>query len=162
MSIMTMRSSSSMLSAWMPAALSKWVFENVQWTAFSQVCWAAIVPFLACPWKEGVLVLCSWCLHITVFILVVQPCSVVCCDQDVISRYCLDVSISRRSRDVVSKCLGLVSVLWKHGKVSVSISSRTENQMSPSRTIGSRLLANMHSFLLHCKIACIVLNAGRL
>ena len=45
----------------------------------------------------------------------------------------LDVSISRRSRDVVSKRLGLVSVLWKHGKVSVSISSRTENQMSRSR-----------------------------
>jgi len=43
----------------------------------------------------------------------------------------LDVSISRRSRDVVSERLGLVSVSWKRGKVSVS--SRTENQMSRSR-----------------------------
>jgi len=48
-------------------------------------------------------------------------------------------------------CLSLVS--WKCGKVSVWISSRTENQMSRSRTIGSRLQANMHSFLRHCKIA---------
>jgi len=62
----------------------------------------------------------------------------------------LDVSVSRRSRDVVSKRLGLVS--WKHEKVSVSISSRTENQMSRSRTIGSRLQANVDSFLPHCKI----------
>ena len=45
----------------------------------------------------------------------------------------LDVSVSRRSRDVVSKRLGLVSVSWKRGKVSVSISTRTENQMSRSR-----------------------------
>jgi len=42
------------------------------------------------------------------------------------------VSVSTsRSRDVVSKRLGLVSVLWKRGKVSVS--SRIENQMSRSR-----------------------------
>ena len=33
----------------------------------------------------------------------------------------------------VSKRLGLVSVSWKRGKVSVSISSRTENQTSRSR-----------------------------
>jgi len=65
----------------------------------------------------------------------------------------LDVSVSRRSRDVVSKRFGLVSVSWKCGKVSVPISSRTENQMSRSRTIGSRLQATIHSFLLHCKIA---------
>ena len=45
----------------------------------------------------------------------------------------LDVSVSRRSRDVVSKRLGLVSVSWERRKVSVSISSRTENQMSRSR-----------------------------
>ena len=43
----------------------------------------------------------------------------------------LDVSVSRRSRDVVSKRLGLVSVSRKHGKVSIL--SRTENQMSRSR-----------------------------
>jgi len=44
------------------------------------------------------------------------------------------VSVSTsRSRDVVSKRLGLVSVSWKRGKVSVSISCRTENQMSRSR-----------------------------
>ena len=44
------------------------------------------------------------------------------------------VSVSTsRSRDVVSKRLGLVSVSWKRGKVSVSISSWTENQMSRSR-----------------------------
>jgi len=68
---------------------------------------------------------------------------------------CTDVvSVSTsRSRAVVSKHLGLVSVSWKRGKVSVSIWSRTENQMSRSRTIGSHLQANMHSFLLHCKIA---------
>jgi len=42
----------------------------------------------------------------------------------------LDVSVSRRSRDVVSKRLGLVSVSWKRGKVLVSISSRTENPRS--------------------------------
>ena len=64
----------------------------------------------------------------------------------------LDVSVSRRSRDVVSKRLSLFETLegldlvsdWKS---NVSVSSR-------SRTIGSRLQANMHSFLLHCKIAC--------
>jgi len=65
----------------------------------------------------------------------------------------LNVSVSRRSRDVVSKRIGLVSVSWKCGKVSVSISSRTENQTSRSRTIGSRLQVNMHNFLLHCKNA---------
>ena len=47
----------------------------------------------------------------------------------------LDVSVSRRSRDVVSKCLGLVSVSWKRGKVWVSISSPTENQTSRSRLV---------------------------
>jgi len=41
--------------------------------------------------------------------------------------------LTSRSRDVVSKRLGLVSVSWKPGKVSVSISSPTENQMSQSR-----------------------------
>jgi len=68
---------------------------------------------------------------------------------------CTDVvSVSTsRSRAVVSKRLGLVSVSRKRGKVSASISSRIENQTSQSRTIGSRLQANMHSFLLHCKIA---------
>jgi len=65
----------------------------------------------------------------------------------------LDVSVSRQSRDVVSKRLGLVSVSWKRRKVSVSISPRTENQTSRSRTRGSRLQANIHSFLLHCKTA---------
>jgi len=45
----------------------------------------------------------------------------------------LDVSVSRRSRDVVSKRLGLVSVSRKRGKVSVSISSRIDHQMSRSR-----------------------------
>jgi len=44
----------------------------------------------------------------------------------------LDVSISRRSRDVVSKRLGLVSISYH---------------------IGSHLQANIHSLLLHCKIA---------
>jgi len=63
----------------------------------------------------------------------------------------LDVSVSRRSQDVVSKRLGFVSVSLKRGKVSIS--SRTENQMSRSRTIGSRLQANVHKFLLRCKIA---------
>jgi len=43
----------------------------------------------------------------------------------------LNVSVSRQSRDVVSKCLRLVSVSWKRGKISIS--SRTENQMSRSR-----------------------------
>ena len=59
------------------------------WTAFNQVRWA-VVPFLDCPWEEGVLVLCSWRWHTTVglFVLVVRFCSVVCCDQNVISRYC--------------------------------------------------------------------------
>jgi len=68
-----------------------------------------------------------------------------------------DVSVSRRSRNVVSKRLGFVSVSWKLGKVSVSFSSRTENQnvsvSSRSRAIGSRLQANIHSLLFHCKIA---------
>jgi len=47
----------------------------------------------------------------------------------------LDVSVSRRSRDVASKGLGLVSVSWKRRKVSVSVSilSRTENRKSQSR-----------------------------
>ena len=45
----------------------------------------------------------------------------------------LDVSVSRRSRDVFFKRLGLVSVLAKCGKVSVSVSSRTESQTSRSR-----------------------------
>jgi len=64
------------------------------------------------------------------------------------------LSLDVWSRDVVSKRLSLISVSWKSGKVSVSISSGTENQMSQSYTIGSRLQANMHSFLLHCKTAC--------
>jgi len=51
----------------------------------------------------------------------------------------LDVSVSRRSRDVFFKRLGLVSVSAKCGKVSVSVSSRTENQTSRSRTPRSRL-----------------------
>jgi len=68
------------------------------------------------------------------------------------SRDVVSVSTSR-SWDVVSKRLGLVSVSWKRGKVSVLISSQTENQMSRSHTIGSRLQANMHNFLLHCKTA---------
>jgi len=45
----------------------------------------------------------------------------------------LDVSVSRRSRDVFFKRLGLVSVSAKCGKVSVSVSSRTESQTSRSR-----------------------------
>jgi len=56
-----------------------------------------------------------------------------------------------QSRDVVSKCLSLISVLWKRGRSRSR--SRTENQMSRSRTIGSHLQANMHSFLLDCKTA---------
>jgi len=74
-----------------------------------------------------------------------------------------DVSVSRQSWDVVSKRLSLVSVSRKRAKISVSISSRTENIMSRSRTIGSRLQANMHSFsasLQNCMY--IVLNARRL
>ena len=65
----------------------------------------------------------------------------------------LDVSVSRRSRDVVSKRLGLVQTweglgldLVSDWKSNVSVSSR-------SRTIGSRLQAYVHSFLLHYKIA---------
>ena len=49
----------------------------------------------------------------------------------------LDVSVSRRSRDLFFKCLGLVSVSRNCGMVLVSVSSRTENQMSRSR-LGSR------------------------
>jgi len=45
----------------------------------------------------------------------------------------LDVSVSRPSRDVFFKRLGLVSVWAKCGKVSVSVSSRTESQTSRSR-----------------------------
>jgi len=63
------------------------------------------------------------------------------------------VSASRRSRDVVSKRLGLVETweglgldLVSNWKSNVLVSSR-------SRTIGSRLQANMHNFLLHCKTA---------
>jgi len=43
----------------------------------------------------------------------------------------LDISVSRRSRDVFFKHLGLVSA--KCGKVSVWVSSRTESQTSRSR-----------------------------
>ena len=43
----------------------------------------------------------------------------------------LDVSVSRRSRDLLFQCLGLVSV--KCGRVLVSVSSRTKNEMSRSR-----------------------------
>ena len=45
----------------------------------------------------------------------------------------LDVSVSRRTRDVFFKRLGLVSVSAKCGKVSVSVSSRTASQTSRSR-----------------------------
>jgi len=45
----------------------------------------------------------------------------------------LDVSVSRPSRDVFFKRLGLVSVSAKCGEVSVSVSSRTESQTSRSR-----------------------------
>ena len=50
----------------------------------------------------------------------------------------LDVSVSRRSRDVFFKHLGLVSVSAKCGKVSVS--SRTESQTSRSRLGPQRLV----------------------
>jgi len=43
------------------------------------------------------------------------------------------VSVSRQSRDVFFKRLGLVSVSAKCGKVSISVSSRTESQTSQSR-----------------------------
>jgi len=68
----------------------------------------------------------------------------------IVSRDVVLVSTSR-SRDVVSKRLGLVETwegldLVSDLKSNVSISSR-------SRTMGSRLQANVHSFLLHCKSA---------
>jgi len=50
----------------------------------------------------------------------------------------LDVSVSRRSRDVFFKCLGLILVSAKCGKVSVS--SRTESQTSRSRLGLQRLV----------------------
>jgi len=53
-------------------------------------------------------------------------------EKAVMPRDVVSVSTSQ-SRDVVSKRLGLVSVSWKRRKVSVSISSPTENQMSRSR-----------------------------
>jgi len=68
---------------------------------------------------------------------------------------CRDVvSVSTsQSRDIVSKRLGLVETweglgldLDSDWKSNVSVSSR-------SRTIGSRLQANMHNFLLSGKIA---------
>jgi len=43
-----------------------------------------------------------------------------------------------RSRDAVLERLGLVSVSSKSGKVSVSVSSRTENRKSRSRASTSR------------------------
>ena len=49
----------------------------------------------------------------------------------------LDVSVSRRSRDLFFQCLGLVSVSGKCGMILVSVSSWTETQMSRSR-LGSR------------------------
>jgi len=68
----------------------------------------------------------------------------------IVSRDVVLVSTSR-SRDVVSKRLGLVETwegldLVSDLKSNVLISSR-------SRTMGSRLQANVHSFLLHCKSA---------
>jgi len=63
----------------------------------------------------------------------------------------LDVSVSRRSFQMSRSRLGLVETwdgldLVSDWKSNVSVSSR-------SRTIGSRLQANMHTFLLNCKIA---------
>ena len=65
----------------------------------------------------------------------------------------LDVSVSRRSFQTSRSRLGLVETwvglgldLVSDWKPNVSVSSR-------SRAIGSRLQVNIHSFLLHCKIA---------
>ena len=84
----------------------------------------------------------------------------------------LDVSVSRRSRDVVSKRLGLVSVSWKRRKVSVSISSRTENlglgdfqglglvSVSYHSVSFTSQCAQLFASLQNCMY--IILNAGRL
>ena len=65
----------------------------------------------------------------------------------------LDVSVSRRSRDVVSKRLGLVETWEGLGLDLVSDWKSNVSVLSRSRAIGSRLQANVYSFLLHSKIA---------
>jgi len=67
----------------------------------------------------------------------------------------LDVSVSRRSRDLVSKRLGLVEMWEGLGLDLVSDWKSNVSASSRSRTIGCRLQAKMHRFLLHCKIAPI-------
>jgi len=70
-----------------------------------------------------------------------------------------DDSVSRRSRDVVSKRLGLVSVSWKRGKVSDSLWSRTENiGLVPWSRL--QLQANMHSFIAKCHVHRIECKAS--
>jgi len=64
----------------------------------------------------------------------------------------LDVLVSRRTRDVVSKRLGLVETWEGLGIDLVSDWKSNVSVSCLSRTIGSRLQTNMHSFLLHCKI----------
>jgi len=70
--------------------------------------------------------------HISFIFLACVPDSVFVSSAVSMARDVVSVSTSR-SRGVVSKRLGLVLVSWKCGKVSVSISSPTENQMSQSR-----------------------------
>jgi len=64
--------------------------------------------------------------------------------------------------DVVSKCLGLVSVWWKRGKVLVSIWSWIENHMSVSyhRVLLTSQYAQLFASLQNCMY--IVLNARQI
>jgi len=62
----------------------------------------------------------------------------------------LDVLVLRWSRDVVSKRLGLVETWEGLGLDLISDRNSNVSVSSLSLTTGSRLQANMHSFLLHC------------
>jgi len=65
----------------------------------------------------------------------------------------LDVSVSRCNFQMSWSRLGLVETWEGLGLDLVSDWKWNVSVLSRSRTIGSRLQANMHSFLLHCKIA---------
>ena len=73
----------------------------------------------------------------------------------------VDLVATSQSRDVVSKCLGLISVSWKRGKVSVSISDWKSNvSVSYHRVSFTSQYAQLFASLQNCTY--IVLNARRL
>ena len=70
----------------------------------------------------------------------------------------LDVSASRRSRDLFFQCLGLVSISGKCGTVLVSISSRTRASWKPNVSVSSRVSGLKVSFTMRIFLSFFRIN----